>query len=219
MTNIYYNSEGLKMVEQEPVGYISLVEFAKRCNVGKSAITNAKKAGTLNRDYMCVVKKPGGKLERLFLDWAELGPAYIGNLPKHKQPESFKVTEKIKRDTAPKKPAANQYTNNEEQDYNPNNLDSIKRKKELLAVQKAELELQKAKNEVIDRSILNNTVQYMAQLIKRKHETLSIRIGPMFATETNTEKIKSAYIREVKEMLGEIQKELKQYEPPCQEKN
>lgn len=213
--------KGLRIETAAPIGYVPLPEFAERCGVGKSLVSQHKDSGRLHSDHMCWVLPPDARQYKLYLDWVVLGPAFIMARPKEKWPAGFQPPQSVRKIPTKETPktelskrkAAIQESGKTKTETEYLSLDGLKRRKEELAIEKAELELQKARNEVIERDAVHQTVQSIAALIVKSHETLSIRIGPLFATETDPDKISKAYKKEVQKMLSEIQQELVQYAP------
>jgi hypothetical protein len=213
--------KGLRIETAPPTGYIPLPEFAERCAVSKSLVSQHKDSGRLNSDHLCWVLPPDAKQYKLYLDWVVLGPPFIMARPKEKWPHGFKPPQTITKkpeSIAPelRKPVdrgeiKEQGKIKDEATYL--SLDGLKRRKEELAIEKAELELQKARNEVVEIDAVNQTMQNIAALVAKSHETLSIRIGPMFAAETDPDQISRTYKKEVQKMLSEIRQELEQYAP------
>lgn len=211
--------DNIKTITIIPPGFIGAREFAQKCGISPGGLTHAKNAGKFSSVNMRWVKFPG-KREQLFFNWEACGPSFIRQRPRENWPEWFQESEAkalaaLESDSHAGRGGEPMGTGSTTQmaPVAVVDLNSAKLKEAQLNIQKKELELQKAKNEVLDIEEVEDVIDEVTNALRQAMLAVSPRVSPLVAAENSPHKclkILDDEIHRACECLGSLQRYLEE---------
>ena len=198
----------IKTVTRIPAGYVTAKDFAKKCEVSSAAITLAKKRGQFSAMNLRWVKFDKVK-PRLFYHWDAEGPEYIRSLPQARWPQWFQEQEsqEVVEDSATVAGGEPDGTTGSTS-YGVGTVKTLqgaKLKMEQLKVEKAELELRQAKNELLSVEEIGGFLQGAAANIRSTLMTLPNKLATQLAPLTDEHECLTLIQREFKKVLEKME--------------
>lgn len=198
-------SDGIKIISSIPPGFVSLETFAERSGVGKPSISKARGKGKFPVETMRWVKDGKTTRPRLYLHWELAGVPYVIGRGRDNWPEGFTPPEDYTQDVAPNQ-GAGQYGH--QKAVQVVDLNSAKLRKEQLIIQEKELNLQKARNEVVDMDEVITILQSVATETRQGFQAIKARNKKILAAEPDSHKIDNILDREFNQLADELEKSL-----------
>ena len=190
----------IREVTEIPPGYIPASEFARRCGISQGGLSQAKAAGKFPAIHMCKVRFPQ-QPPLMYYHWEACGPPYLRTRDPQHWPDWFKEKEQLRISEARKQLQAKEEPKKEpiEKSDKPLGMPKIppapsagemildigeaRLHAEKLKVERAALELQKAKNEVVSLATVESIMLEAGQTVKQNLLSIAPRLAPLLAAE------------------------------------
>ena len=173
------NSILIKTVSTQPPGFVSRAEFAKECGVTPVSVTRAKQAGKFDIQNLRWLKRSSGQ-KTLLISWRGEGPRYIMSRPREKWPVDFVPPEEDIFDESAGTGAGQSTPGSA---LAITNIGNAKLREAQLKIEKAELDLQKGRNQVIDIEEVAGLWREIAMDVRQKVLAIPPRISSVLAAE------------------------------------
>lgn len=184
----------IKTVTQVPAGYVPAKTFASKCGISQAGLTQARQAGKFASNSIRYIKREKQRAQ-LYYHWDSLGPEFIRTRPHSRWPEWFKEEEaklgKVLSGEHEAAAGANPTGSGIETKMASAavyDLNSAKFRTEQIKIEKQELELQAAKNQVLDIEEIVSLFTEVGMDIKQSLLAIAPRVAPLVAAETSPHK-------------------------------
>jgi hypothetical protein len=192
--------DGIEIVRKVPAGYLGIKHFAARVQCNETTVSRARNSGRLAKDRLLWFDSPGGAKRQLLIHEDQIdifnaskrktkpGPK---SQPKPSQPKPDTHTgiklELVDDDPAEDATPAPPKENQTEIDFSeiPRDLHDARLKNEQLKALRSNLELQRARNEIVDVELVEKRWTSMAVQIRQQMLAIVARLAPVLAAETN----------------------------------
>jgi hypothetical protein len=193
----------IEIVQRIPNDFIGSRDFAIRCKVEPRSIHAARKLGRFPISKMKWLEKPG-KMNNTLLIHIDQIPIFL------ETKKEYSVDKKVKTESSFKKDEiANiaEGINDLEEDIKTietTDLHEARRLNEQIKAKKALLELQRAKNEVIESHKIQALLENISTKTKQNLLSIIPRLSPVLSGEKNIHRIKEILETEIRNALIEI---------------
>lgn len=224
----WWSSGGVKVVLKIPPGYINMAEFAKKCGVQRPAISKARKTGAFPIEHMRWVSKP--IQPELYFDFEKCGVPWILTKPLHRRPKEYRNPELYpaaivqnlqepvdpnnpdglirtpkKRGRPPKNPEPVENNGAVTEDLTTVvDLHTAKLAKEKLSIELKTIEVQRARNEVVDIADVLQLIETIAIETRAGFKTIVSRSKKQLASAKDSVRCAEILNKEFEELSANI---------------
>lgn len=200
--------DGIKLLKSVPKGFLSLNSFAEKCGVSKQAIQQAKASGKIQTKNMRWVRNSArladkNQRAKLYIHWENEGHTYILNRPPDQWPDGYEPPDRFLQGGGQELGKNTEQTRGLDTDIVNTNQSRLR--KDLLEIQKREIELQISKNRLIEIEEVAGLLREIAVQTRQSMLAIIPRCGPIYAAETDQHKIMTHLEREIKEAIAGLE--------------